>query len=627
MPNNEIITIEFKADIEDVLQKIVKIADFATSTFSSATSTIAKLSKGYLGMKDVGDFILDSEKLVSQFFNMMYSTAESGIHGFERLQKVIVGTTKSTKLATVAAEAMKIALSPWGLIAISTGIIAITAALVGMNHEENEGIKISKENLKLIKEQQQKYREMQEESKATLETSMVQIDLAQRYGNELLKLLEGNNLVAESQDRINFLVERLNELLPDAGFYYNEATQEIVDMNGEVIDLKSSLEDLIQTQKAQAYLNSYQGGYEEALKNKSELMKKQIDLYDEIQQKQAIYDQYNEKSKMAAQKYGYDSAEYREYMQEFFDSIGMAAGDMISLGMEIDTLSREYESGQQLLESYTNQIKDFEALQEAIFEQDWDRVNEIMNGMGEFELFDVDKGVEQIDTLQAQYDELERIKNTLEDMKNNNQTIDEDYLESVNEKLKSAGDELNNAVEYFGEEAIEEYRRIGSESGETLKESLNEKMEESGTQMIEQMKTDAEVGIEGINGVITSTTMNPVVIPVVYQYQNTPATAFGATLSMIGASYDDSMEDVSMFQPWNKEISEFTTQARNTIHCVQSRISSGILALPKLETQFIGAASKQVDVNQTNIFNVPVQKPSDVTKALEKQNRELAKKL
>ena len=36
---------------------------------------------------------------------------------------------------------------------------------------------------------------------------------------------------------------------------------------------------------------------------------------------------------------------------------------------------------------------------------------------------------------------------------------------------------------------------------------------------------------------------------------------------------------------------------------------------------------KKVEVQQNNVFNVPVQKPSDVTRAIERMNRELARKL
>lgn len=145
--------------------------------------------------------------------------------------------------------------------------------------------------------------------------------------------------------------------------------------------------------------------------------------------------------------------------------------------------------------------------------------------------------------------------------------------------------------------------------------------------MAEQMKTDAKTGIDGINTVIASTPMNAVTIPVVYQSMNNPYEAYGATVSMIGASYDDFIENPSMLTPFSSDASYFMAQARNTMQSLQSRLARGIVSMPVFETKLVGAGNKQVDVNQTNVFNVPVQKPSDVTRAIEKMNRELAKRL
>ncbi len=709
MANNDKITVEIKSDfselkkqIEDFSKKVNEIYQIFDSTLSKPISTFDKLKsslKSTAGnIEKINEVAKQGSKAIEFFGTGLKNATDSGLKGYKKLESAIGFVTDKTGLATAASKAFTSIFSFGGIAMITAGIIGLTIAFVEMAETETKSVKAAKENLQAMKQQKEQFKEMQQESKKTLETSMVQIDLTQRYSKELLSLVDANGIVTGSQERVNFLIEQLNKLLPDAGFCFDEETGKIVNLNGEAINLTDTLEDLIQAQKAQAYLDAYQDDYNEALKNKNDLMKKQVALYEEINKKQSIADQFTERAAEAREKFGYGTQEYNNYMEEFYKSVGMSAEEMKPLFDELEILNQEYAEGQATLKGYTDQINDFETMQEAIVNKDWNTVKNIMNNIGEIQLFDPAKGKDQIDVLQKQYDELNNTKQVLEEMKANGDVIDEEYLERITEQTKEAQeqlveakkimndigeiqlfdpkggkdqidvlqiqyDELNKTKQMFEEmrangyviddeylQNITEQTKKAQEElveaekyfndkrhsyfseevnlmGDDFKESLAEKTLEAGEGMVNQLVTDAKTAIESVNTEITSAQITPLIIPVKYQYDDTLMTSLGATASMKGASYDDSLEDTSMFQPFSNGTSSFMAQARNTIQSIQSKISKGLVSMPVFEAKLVDAGSNRVDVNQTNIFNVPVQKPSDVTKAIEKQNRELAKKL
>lgn len=638
MANNDKITVEIKSDfselskqIENFSKKIGEIYQIFDSTLSKPISTFEKIKTSFANTASSIEKVNSMAKQGSEAFKLLKTgleiSTESGLKGYKKLETAIALATDKTKLATIASKVFNSVFSFGGIAMITAGIIGLSVAFVEMCDKETKSVKAAKENLQAMKQQKDQYKEMQQASQDTLKTSMVEIDLTQRYSKELLGLVDSNGVVIGSQERVNFLINQLNDLLPDAGFHFDEETGKIVDMNGEAVNLTDTLKDLIEAQKAQAYLDAYQDDYSEALKNKNDLMERQMALYEEINKKQAIADQFTERAAEAREKFGLGTEEYNNYMEEFYKSVGMSAGEMKPLFDELKILNQEYEEGQVVLKGYTDQIKDFEAIQEAIANHDWDKVNEIMNGMGEMQLFDPIKGQEQIEGLKQQYEELSKTKQMLEDMRAKGDVVDEEYLQNITDQTEKAQEELEKSLDFYSDKRHTYFSEEMNLMGDEFKETITEKTGEAGASMAEQMKTDAKTGIDGINTVIASTPMNAVTIPVVYQSMNNPYEAYGATVSMIGASYDDFIENPSMLTPFSSDASYFMAQARNTMQSLQSRLARGIVSMPVFETKLVGAGNKQVDVNQTNVFNVPVQKPSDVTRAIEKMNRELAKRL
>ena len=229
-----------------------------------------------------------------------------------------------------------------------------------------------------------------------------------------------------------------------------------------------------------------------------------------------------------------------------------------------------------------------------------------------------------MDTLQAQVDELQKIKDTLESMKADNQTIDEDYLESINEQLDASKEQLEAATEFFSEEEVKRYRENGLASGEEYKNGILSKLDEMNIEMETKATESGNTIIQNIIDSIQSKTVPPVYVDVKYRYVNSLENLSEVP---IGASYDDFIDEGSQFTPFSSGTSGFMAQARETIRSVQSRIARNIVSIPVIENRVLASEGKKVEVQQNNVFNVPVQKPSDVTRAIERMNRELARKL
>ena len=610
---------EQKSDVDQLISKLAELVEISSKVIGITELSILKVGSIYGDLNNIALMFSGEGRLF-----------ENSGKTFTNIKNKLIDISKSmnlvenkTKLAAVASKTFQTLMNPAALGAIAIGVLGISAAVFTMCRKESEATKAAKENLKISKQQIEQWNEMNSASKEGLSTSLSQIELAKNYGKELNQLISDSEQTIESQGRINFLVDRLNNILPDLGLHYDEVSGKMVDMNGNAVELEKTLDSFIKHQEGQAYLDAYLDDYEIALKEKGILKREQRKLKQEIENTEAIWDGYIEASKTAAEKYGDNSRAYFEEMQKYFDKVGMIDIEIWDMKNNLDVLRETYANNELALEKYEGTINEFRKMQTATNTEDWDTVLAVINGINDVQLFDPVKGKEQVETLRAQREELQLIKADLEEAKNNNEEIDEDLYRVVTERLDLAEAEVDKATKYFEEKN----KKMGEEIGQKLHDALTGKMSETGLQMADQMTADAQSGIENINTIINSTPMQELVIPVVYRYLNSPSSLIRATSSKIGASYDDFLESPLMISSVGNEAPDFMAEARKTIHSIQTRISNGLVSMPVFEAKLVGAGNKQVDVSQTNVFNVPVQKPSDVTRAIEKMNRELAKKL
>lgn len=541
-------------------------------------------------------------------------------YGGLKKNEMIVGVlTGKVKLATVATAAWKAVMTPAGLGLIAGGIAALTVGYVLLNKKQNESLEAAKAYTKAIAEQKTAFNDMAKASREAFAESSAQVELAERYNKELLSQVDANGKVTGSQERVNFLIDQLNQLLPNAGIHFDEMGGKVLDANNEVITLTDSINNLIEAQRAQAYLDAYQDGYAEAIQNKNELMKKQAELYQEINEKQAIYNQYSRLAHDALTEYGYGSDEYNNVLKQFLDENGIDS--MLEFKQELDELTKSYETGAETLKGYTDLTSNFESMQEAISNSDWDKAKEIMSGLGTIETFDPDKGREQVTNLENQVTNLEKMRDTIQEMKDNGEPIDESYLDSLAEQIQAAQEELDEAKQAYLEQTSTDYSEYGTVSGENWLAGIMPGIESAGSQQIDQARADAIQASNEIAAIAAGTRPPAVIIPVYYQLMNSVASVTGSG----GASYDDAQTGHSVLSAFSGGLISMSDRARSAMAGLSSAVQSRSVKLDQIKYSAAAGADQKVEVNQVNHFNLPVERPSKTADKIAEVNRELGK--
>ena len=541
-------------------------------------------------------------------------------YGGLKKNEMIVGVlTGKVKLATIASAAWKAVMTPAGIGLIVGGIAALTAGYVLLNKKQNESLEAAKAYTKAIAEQQTAFDDMAKASREAFAESSAQIELAERYNKELLSQVDANGKVTGSQERVNFLIDQLNQLLPNAGIHFDEMGEKVLDANNEVITFTDSINNLIEAQRAQAYLDAYQDDYAEAIQNKNELMRKQAELYQEINEKQAIYNEYSKLTRDALTEYDYGSEEYNNILNKFLDDNGIDS--MIEFKQELDELTKSYETGAETLKGYTDLTSNFESMQEAISNSDWDKAKEIMNGLGSIETFDPDKGKEQVANLENQVINLEKMRDTIQEMKEKGEPIDESFLESLAEQIQTAQEELDEAKQTYMEQTAVDYSEYGKISGENWLAGIMPGFETAGSQQIDQARADATQASNEIVAIAAGTRPPAVIIPVLYRLMNSIASVTGGG----GASYDDTQAGHSVLSAFSGDLISMSDRARSAMVGLSSAVQSRSVKLDQIKRPTAAGVDQKVEVNQVNHFNLPVERPSKTSAKIAEVNRELGK--
>ena len=228
------------------------------------------------------------------------TTAESLAHaastGALTLKQAAVGVlTGEIGLATAAQWLWNAAMSanPIGAIitlvaGLSGGIGLLALSMDGCRSEDQKLSEQFAETTKAIEEETQAYKDQIEEHAKKAESDLAQIDYTQRLWKELQTLAdESGNVQDKDRARAEFILGQLNDAL---GTEY--------EMTGNVIqnykDIKSSIDDVINSKKAEILLNAHLEDYEAAIKSITDADKQRSDAEVEIskiQQKIAENDQ------------------------------------------------------------------------------------------------------------------------------------------------------------------------------------------------------------------------------------------------------------------------------------------------------------------------------------------------
>lgn len=283
---------------------------------------------------------------------------------------VFVGVIKSYELATNAATLAQnlfnasLAVNP--IVLATAGIAALSAGIFAYAMRGNEAIEVTDyqseayNNLcEKVQSQKQAYDELTASKNAQMYTDLAQIDNVQNLYTELEQLTDSTGKVEEAdRSRANFIIEQVNSIIPNA--------LEMVD--GQVVknkELKQSIEDVINTEKAKIILSAQEETYKQAITNVADAQKAQADTAAQLALVQSDLD---------------------EVMKEYNDSIektGTADINLIGqknvLQKKVEELTGTLQEQTATYNGYSSAIKQYESDYAAIASGNAEAIQSVIN--------------------------------------------------------------------------------------------------------------------------------------------------------------------------------------------------------------------------------------------------------
>ena len=244
--------------VEDVEEPLESIAEYVRKDVLPAIKNISSWAKSNLPTIKAGIVGVATALVALKVATVANTIAQKGLKG------AIAGTTVAQKALNIVQNA-----SPWGIVA--TLIAAATVALVAYRKAAIDSIKPvdvltaeEKDLTKAADEAAEAFRDQKKSTDDNLKSITSQMDYVHDLADELKDLADASGKVKKSdQDRAQFILNELNEAL---GTEYKMVDGVIVKYK----DLKKSIDDVIQSKKANLLLEAAGADYTAAIMAKDE---------------------------------------------------------------------------------------------------------------------------------------------------------------------------------------------------------------------------------------------------------------------------------------------------------------------------------------------------------------------
>lgn len=212
---------------------------------------------------------------------------------------VMKSLTTATSLATVATTAFNGTMTATqGIVALATGGITIllgALAMWGVNammsKDANDELSDS------IKEQKKALEELDKATREQAETAAIEFDTTKKYHDELKGMIDSEGNIIGNKERVKYLIEQINKLMPDAitlteeqKVQYNESAE--------------ALDKLIKKKRAEAVLEAYREEANTARKQEKELLDKLVEANKAVEEQtkktKEAYDAWNDNTSREA---------------------------------------------------------------------------------------------------------------------------------------------------------------------------------------------------------------------------------------------------------------------------------------------------------------------------------------
>ena len=310
-------------------------------------------------------------------------------------EKMLKLGNKDIPVVSSAMSALGGALSAHPWIALGTAVAGLGITLISFMDTESEATKELKENADAAKQNREAWDEMIEAREKAATESAGEFDYYARLKDELTSLVDQNGKVKKGyEDRVNYIVGALNDAIGTE----ITLTKNVI---SNYKDQMTTLDQLIEKQRAKAIITANEEAYQEAIKNQTTAMK---ELYD-AEKQYSEYRQMAEKVLSDLQKQGMTDTQLRVANETFWQSESAKA------------VKDAYEDKKAVVEGYTETIAQQEYLQQLYAEGSAESIAEINDFVkGTY----IDKGKIVTQTLQEQLAQ------------------EQNYLEILKEKKKTA---------------------------------------------------------------------------------------------------------------------------------------------------------------------------------------------
>lgn len=452
------------------------ISDIGKQTEKTMNRITPLIKKGIKILKDVYDWVSKNKDIIKKLVIVIASVTA----GYIAYQKVLVAiqaiktaknilgtvsaflslipTIKSAKDAMLLLN-MTFSVNPIGLVV--AGIVALTAAFVGLQvaeFKERASLKGLKDE---VESQKKAWEDLQEARKNSLDSSMTEIGICEDLKNELMQITDENGKVKEGYEgRAKVILNTLNGAL---GTEY--------ELNGNIIkqykELKENIDKVIATKKAEAVLNAYQEEYEMAIKEQSKAVKTLTELKQQQIDASEKFIKGNYQERLEAQQ---TLSQIASKMREQTDLIG----------------------------SYGKTIQDYENLQKAHAEGSKEAITKAIDDIGiSYNTLKETAGKSTIEQINAQQKYVDAIKSSLEEARAQHNEYQQQILENQLAKNEEQLTNLKNSLV----QQTNTIKELTPEQIEAWKETANRSVVEY-SQLLAQVPEETQKEIEKATGIV-----------------------------------------------------------------------------------------------------------------------------
>ena len=438
-----------KIDWDKVAKGLGKIAKkfadffaFCVNHFEDIIEVVKSVGKVLIAtfvVRKIFDFADQIKNLVSYF----------------RALKTATDTAATAQKALNAAQAANL------IGAIAAAVTGLVSAFLLFSDTSNE----VEEKLDSLNEYEQRqvdeiyamrdaYKEVKDARDEAVADIEAEFNNYQALASELDELVDANGRVKEGyEDRVNFILTTLNEAVG--------TEMKLVDGVIENYEQeKKTLEDLIETKKAEAFLDANKEAYTEAIKNRGEALQNFIEVQNQFKAKQKeLNDLQEEQNRLN----GLTIEQYAE-QTGLTDNLKEAE---YNLWIEKQKLNKEIEAtkigigpdeAEKTFVSYNSTIQNYEGLSSAIISGDTEKISEALQNMAN-DFITAETGTEQslrnqVDTYKKQYEEMKKA------VAEGSAVVTQEMVDDMKDMVDKSVKELNKfqgEAEKSGKTGMEKY--------------------------------------------------------------------------------------------------------------------------------------------------------------------------